>query len=47
MKAQLQVRRHEPSVSPVIKRVAILAGFSLAFVWLFLEFCSTLLRLFE
>ncbi len=46
MKAQLQAR-HEPSVSPVIKRVAILGGFALACVWLFLEFCSSILKMFE
>ena len=46
MKAHLNVR-HEPSVSPVIKKVAILGGFALACVWLFLEFCSSILNMFE
>lgn len=41
MKAHLTAR--QPSVSPVVKRVAILGGFALACVWLFLEFCSTIL----
>jgi hypothetical protein len=45
MKAHLQAR--QPSVSPVIKRVAILGVFALASVWLFLEFCSTILNMFE
>lgn len=46
MKAHLQARQ-QPSVSPVIKRVAILGGFALTCVWLFLEFCSTLIKMFE
>lgn len=46
MKAQLQAR-HQPSVSPVVKKVAVLGGFALACVWLFLEFCSTILNMFE
>lgn len=46
MKAQLHAR-HEPSISPVIKRVAILGGFALTSVWLFLEFCSMILNMFE
>jgi hypothetical protein len=45
MKAQLQAR--QPSVSPVVKKVAVLGGFALACVWLFLEFCSTILNMFE
>jgi hypothetical protein len=44
MKAQAQ---QQPAISPVIKRVAILGGFALGCVWLFLEFCSTLLNSFE
>jgi hypothetical protein len=46
MKAHLHAR-HEPSISPVIKRVAILGGFALACVWLFLEFCSSILNMVE
>lgn len=45
MKAHLQARQH--SASPVVKRVAILGGFALVCVWLFLEFCSTIVNLFE
>lgn len=45
MKAHLQAR--QPSISPVVKRVAILGGFALACVWLFLEFCSTLVNMFQ
>jgi|GEM_PF-1386027 len=46
MKAQANVR-NEPSVSPVIKKVAILGGFALTCMWLFLEFCSTIMNLFK
>lgn len=46
MKAQLQARP-QPSVSPVVKKVAVLGGFALACVWLFLEFCSTIVNMFE
>jgi hypothetical protein len=45
MKAHLQAR--QPSASPVVKRVAILGGFALTCMWLFLEFCSTILNMFE
>jgi hypothetical protein len=46
MKAQLHARP-TPAISPVIKRVAILGGFALACVWLFLEFCATMVNIFE
>jgi hypothetical protein len=46
MKAhQLHARQH--SVSPVVKRVAILGSFALACVWLFLEFCSSIVNMFQ
>ena len=46
MKAQLHARP-EPAISPVIKRVAILGGFALVSIWLFLEFCSSMVNMFE